>query len=100
MSGGCNVEAMFAGIENLREGITQLLREIDSLKAENEGLKIQVAGLQDHVDRAERYIEMMSRQMAEVTMCGERQSVERMGRILPHDSAAAELEGRKKKGGI
>lgn len=101
MSGAGNVEAMFAGIENLREGITQLLREIDRLKAENETLKEHVTGLQDHVNRAERYIEMMSHQMAEVTMCEERKMAEPMGRVLPHDSAAGAAEGgRKKKGGL
>lgn len=99
MSGG-TVEAMFAGIENLREGVTQLLREIDHLKAENEALKTHVEGLQDHVNRAERYIEMMSHQMA--AAIEDRRSSEPMGRILPHDSAASATEaGRgKKKGGL
>lgn len=104
MSGRENIEAMFAGIENLREGVTQLMREIEMLKAENEALKGHVVALQDQVERAGRYIDMLTSQMesATATAVDDRRSAEPMGRILPHDSATASAEaGRgKKKGGI
>lgn len=97
MSDRGNVEAMFTGIENLREGVTQMLREIEMLKKENEALKAHVAGLQEQVAQAERYIEYVT--AATATAVDDRRSAGPMGRILPHDSAAEAGRG-KKKGGI
>jgi hypothetical protein len=104
MSGGRNVEEMFAGIEALREGVTSLLLEIDMLKAENESLKGHMIELQDQVSHAKHHIESVSRQMA--TAYEDRRSSEPMMRILPHDRAAEKaaiaevVTERKKKGGL
>ena len=98
MSASGNVEAMFNGLEALREGIVSMQQEIDRLKAENEALKGHMMELQKQVAQAKHYIESF----AEVSATGDYRGG-RMERILPHDRAtelaAAEKE-RKKKGGI
>jgi regulator of replication initiation timing len=100
MSESGNVEAMFNGLEILREGVTSLLREIEMLKAENEALKGRVMELQDRVMQAERYIESVTAASA-MAVAEERRSAEPMGRVLPHDNAAAADAGHgKKKGGF